>query len=1023
MNKEIRYGGYSANPNEYVSEDGELAMAMNLIPESGGLRPVKKGKRGFAVPNGQKIFLHKPENNTNFIGYGEGSVEWLSNNDSQIFQEPKTIFAIADEIVDITSLGNVLIISTNNEMHYARWDSAVDDYIYLGSQVPKVGMQFALKLSLEGAYSKQEISLTDSASTTTQSDEWVLISKTQNITLENYTDTYSSHIFTSNSIDGVSFPKEYEYKVVVTTNLKKPVQGYDRFVTAKILRVGDNALFGEGKTIKSIPRSDFEQVFVQIVTSIEIENVTFSLTIYRGNEYKYDEGGEIRKYQRIENTQDNFNHITGQINKFINEKGTLDNKFIYPFFVRFATRLYDDTYSYISAPILMMPNSGYAPCVSYGNGDNKLRLYAWVGQLQHKAVIPNEIEAWKDLIVGVDVFVSAPIYTYNQGEGWQSNVSPYRFKYSNVNAFGIGNAPNFDKYKYMWTKVYTEECANVSLILDDRISDVEVCPFSKEEIDRSIASVDNYYKIKSYSLEELSGLAEGFVDIELTDGTLQSLQARESLQDTIVKQKFTQVQTMTYNNRLILSKGARMLPNADTPSECRGYCQANLGNGADNTLLPMDRVNVYIHLKTEQGERMIKADNQTTDVDGYISILNGIGWFYYPDATAYKATIFFHEKKTDKWLKGEYQLKSHDFLNGAYWTNETLATDMVSQAQYVENKEVEEWANKNISNLLQNIGKIYVSEAENPWTFIVGNSRTIGDGELMGIATASKALSEGQFGAFPLYAFTTEGVWSLAVAQDGTFNPAQPITRDVCISADSITQIDQSVLFATDRGVMMIQGSDTICLTDKIDTDTPLDLTKQQGGERLIDLSGVNAESFGVLPFKEFLQGSSMVYDYKNQRIILYNKECKYAYVYSFESKAWGMMESNIVDSINSYPDAMVVTDDNHLVNLSKEDKDKAKGLMVTRALKLDGADVLKTIDTLVQRGNFNRGDVSTILWGSRDLKNWHLVWSSKDHYMRGFRGTPYKYYRIGALTNLGEDENLVGVSINHTPKQTNQIR
>lgn len=1022
MIKEIRYGGLSAQPNEYISEDGESALLMNLVPEKDGLQPMGMGiTSGIRIPEGMKVFTHKPEDKTNYIAYGNGAVKWVADKFEEAFDNPIDIFTSTDDVVDIASLGNIIIVSTNQGMHYARWDASTDKYIYLGTQVPKVDMQFALKLDLEGVYSNNDISLVDSTSSTTGDNEWNLIAKTQDQTLRNFESVDNRRVFTSNTLDGVSFPKGYEYKVVVSTNLRKPTVGFDRYITAKIFRSGDNSSFGEGHTIISIPREDFNEVYVQIVTSAENNEVTFSLAIYRGNEYKFDDNGGIMSYMRIENTQENFNHITGQINKFINEKGALNNKFIYPFFVRYATRLYDGSYSYISSPILMTPNSGYAPCVSYGNGEDKLRIYAWVAQLQQKVILPKEVDSWKDLIVGVDIFVSAPIYTYNQGKAWQANVSPYRFKYSNVNAFGIGNAVAFDEYKNLWTKAYTEECANISLKLEGRISDVEVCPYSQEEIKNTVASIGNYYKIKSYTLDELSELTTDFMDMELADGTLQSLQARESLEDIIVKQKFTNAHMITYNNRLIISKGERVLPETDIPSECRGYYQVYFNETIPSLIV--DEVNVYIHLKTEQGERIVKSSELVTDTNGYMRILNGIGWFFYPDATAYKATIFFHEKSTNKWLKGEYRLEPHDYLNGAYWAGDSLATDMLAQAQYANEAEVNDWANNETEKTLNNRGAIYISEAENPWTFAIANSKKIGDGSLIGIASATRALSEGQFGQFPLYAFTTEGVWSLSVTSEGLFNPAQPITRDVCISADSITQLDQAVLFATDRGIMLLEGSNASCITDKIESENPMDINALKGGDKVAKMSGIDGNAFNTIPFEDFVKGCSMTYDYMHQRIILYNKEYSYAYVFSLESQAWGMMESNIADSLNSYPDAIVVTKDSQLVNLSKEDEAKAKGLMITRALKLDDGDVLKTINTIVQRGNFNRGDVSTILWGSRDLKNWHLVWSSKDHYMRGFRGTPYKYYRIGALTNLGKDESLIGASINYETKQTNQIR
>ncbi|MCF0244890.1 MAG: hypothetical protein HUK06_08950, partial [Bacteroidaceae bacterium] len=95
----------------------------------------------------------------------------------------------------------------------------------------------------------------------------------------------------------------------------------------------------------------------------------------------------------------------------------------------------------------------------------------------------------------------------------------------------------------------------------------------------------------------------------------------------------------------------------------------------------------------------------------------------------------------------------------------------------------------------------------------------------------------------------------------------------------------------------------------------------------------------------------------------------------------------------------------------------------VTRPLKLETPDVLKTIDVLIQRGMFKRGDVQTVLYGSRDLYNWFIVWSSKDNFLRGFRGTPYKYYRIAGTATLTEDKSISGASIQYTPKHLNQPR
>jgi hypothetical protein len=185
-----------------------------------------------------------------------------------------------------------------------------------------------------------------------------------------------------------------------------------------------------------------------------------------------------------------------------------------------------------------------------------------------------------------------------------------------------------------------------------------------------------------------------------------------------------------------------------------------------------------------------------------------------------------------------------------------------------------------------------------------------------------------------------------------------------------------------------------------------------------------------------------MLYDYANQRIILYQKSDKLlnipeiSYVYSLKSKTWSLMQTNIKYAINAYPNAIVVgggergdnmlSDRSYIINYSHSNPNTpvlAHQMLVTRPLKLDAPFNLKTINTLIQRGNFAKGKVRTILYGSRDLINWHLVASSVDHTLRNFRGTPYKYFRIVALTDLDAGESLTGASILFDVRQNNQLR
>ena len=135
------------------------------------------------------------------------------------------------------------------------------------------------------------------------------------------------------------------------------------------------------------------------------------------------------------------------------------------------------------------------------------------------------------------------------------------------------------------------------------------------------------------------------------------------------------------------------------------------------------------------------------------------------------------------------------------------------------------------------------------------------------------------------------------------------------------------------------------------------------------------------------------------------------------------MMYSKIANVINSYPEALAVDTGGNLVDFSQASEERQTGLLITRPLKFGASDVLKTIDTLIQRGVFRKGHVKSALYGSRDLFNWHLVNSSVSHQIINRRGTPYKYFRVALVCDLDPDENVCGCTVQFSPRMTNRIR
>lgn len=366
------------------------------------------------------------------------------------------------------------------------------------------------------------------------------------------------------------------------------------------------------------------------------------------------------------------------------------------------------------------------------------------------------------------------------------------------------------------------------------------------------------------------------------------------------------------------------------------------------------------------------------------------------------------------------KLKQHPILNGAYWMADSLDDTIILSAQ------VNSYVPTVVNDSSYYPNSVMQSLAETPFSFPANLMVTLSVGRIKALSCAAKALSQGQFGQFPLYAFSDEGVWALEVSSTGTYSAKQPITRDVCSNPDGITQLDTAVLFPTDRGIMLISGSQTLCISEAINSEYPFNATTLPGFFELHSMLGhepATDKCLPTLPFTEFLKQCRMLYDYVHQRVIVYAPRITYAYVYSLKTQQWGMMFSNLASHLNSYPEALAVDNSNTVLNFSILKPEPVKCLYTTRPLKLEAANVLKTISCVIQRGLFRKENVSTVLYGSRDLHSWHLVWSSKDHYLRGVRGSPYKYFRIAGVATLSQDENIYGASVEFTPRQTNQLR
>jgi hypothetical protein len=580
-----------------------------------------------------------------------------------------------------------------------------------------------------------------------------------------------------------------------------------------------------------------------------------------------------------------------------------------------------------------------------------------------------ELAQWSDIISSIDIFVSPQFYTYTQNP--------------NDDEFTIDRGLGFN-------------------------------PPANTQINRQIIENGNFYLIRQIPVRNGNNnqdprLRSNGGEVEPGyEPTNENIVVRERMSDDYgTHDELFAEKSFAFNGRINLAGVSKKIFNGFNPA-CMWH---RIGDASHNT------TTATVVIETDGRE--ITVESAEGDVY-FTNSTNKVLWFYYPNAGAKRAYLTLGGQNIG------LELIPHATLNGAYYCS--LDEDAVQQTvQYIPTPSSDE------QRLVEQPNKVYTSEVNNPFYFPASGVNAVGAGEILGICSAVRALSQGQFGQFPLYAFTTEGVWALQTNSEGGYSAVQPVTRDVCIDADSITQMDDAVLFVTARGIMVISGSTSQCISEVIDGRVGFSLgvmTEKANALKL--LAGDPAVTLEMATFERFREGMRMLYDYRHQRIVVYNdtmeeekKKYPYAYVYAMEEQQWSVAVNNLVDHINSYPDAIAVTTDNMVVNLS-EDEEPQGGIpfvMVTRPMDLGAADIHKTVTAVIQRGVFDKNHIQQVLFGSRDLLYWHLVSSSQNSLLRGYRGTPYKWFRLMVLGILDKGESIAGMTVQYDTRLTNKPR
>ena len=278
-----------------------------------------------------------------------------------------------------------------------------------------------------------------------------------------------------------------------------------------------------------------------------------------------------------------------------------------------------------------------------------------------------------------------------------------------------------------------------------------------------------------------------------------------------------------------------------------------------------------ITIETEQGQRVVRTPYSAlytfTGNDGYLDC------FAYPDTRASKLKILLFISG-DHYHYQEYTLTPHRHFNFAY----------IEDAEFGD---LNATTLATLSNSYWDYNRVQATELMNLFYYPTKNSYRVGHGIIVGLSANAIAISTGQFGEYPMFVFTTDGIWSLQIGnQDVLIQSIKPLARHVCNNSKSILPIDGGSVFSTEKGLFIISG-------EKI-----IEISREAEGQRLSVISA-NSDYTSLLTstgaddlvcddkFLEYLSTASIGYDYLNNEIIVSALYHEYSWVYNVDNGMW----------------------------------------------------------------------------------------------------------------------------------------
>ena len=672
----------------------------------------------------------------------------------------------------------------------------------------------------------------------------------------------------------------------------------------------------------------------------------------------YQEGWIFNKEIKSDDLLDLQERLKGFANEMQNslgEKylsgGVVDDNLLFrglffdAFFVRYAYRLFDDTNIKLSPPILIMPSSVLADRITIESSwwyqpklaSNHVNygFDAELGMMYLRGFVPGlkydlgSLSAFEGLITGVDVFVSP--------------------------ALNISSVENMNKPQKLFSFTFTGE-------IDINVPSGEASTVSIfDNIDKKkISDMAEFYLVKSLSIGDSTGGAyvpfPEKTDME-TIKAINNLVHREQLvDDTQSVHRTGAAKSFMYNQRLHLADVTTTFFGGFS-KQYFGWLASNLGgltyrwcyNGKGPVFTYSGGVwdaldDLIVETELQYGSQQGRAYSfYRDDTYGFLSAM-----LSYPASGATRMSFYWVDHVTgDIWRIGSFPLKDHEFLDISYYLDPNLDGIYLDQfspdAVRLSSGEADELRSRaGVPFTARMPNELRVAETYNPLRFLNKNVYPVGSGRIRSMGSNVMDVSNYNYGVFPLYVFTTDGVFSLRVGEGTTAYSVvmQPAFTEPVVS-DVTCQIPAGVLFLTARGLFLINGRSVEFLSGAIE-EPAVDLRFERSPE--MDIIMQNAEC-------RMQNCSMMVYNNYKHEVVVVCPSAGFNWVLCLSDGSFYMSTDSLTALVRNTMPNLLAMSGRDVLDFSREEG-AVHVSFVTRPISFGTSDV-KFLERMILRGTF----------------------------------------------------------------------